>query len=438
MNKKRIETSDSSEAKQPLTNNIPCSPFVQKAMRQYDTKRAAEKFASRVIGTPTDRREKRFVMRALALANVPRGASVLDLPCGVGRLLPLLKQLGYKVTGADVSVHMLTQARRYAGPLGENCLDETDNLQVANIFRTGFDDNSFDAVVCHRLLHYFPEPEVRQQALRELRRICSGPIVVSFLCNLALDAAASYVRDTILCRQARGCIPISYRTFAEDARKAGLVVGKWIPMRPLISKRWYAVLRPDTTRHNRTTNVTACNTTLWHKLGGKLGRVAAIAAVILIGFFISPRIRTILDPHECKVEQIAKEYQDGNDKFYVSANPYLEDLHTNKSLSVIGDLTSVLEKIVSDRSQLKDSFFLISHKDLAKIRKTTVWGKLSFVRTVDVRGQHFVLLSTERSNTSIKPRSQQLQFSNLRETMVCILAKKTQATNGRLIPTPSA
>jgi len=387
-----------------LENDFIGDESVTKARRQYDTKQKAERFALKVKGTLTDRREKKCVRKSLALANVPPGASVLDLPCGAGRLIPLLKRLGYGVTAADVSVHMLEQAQYYTGPFGENCIDETDHFQLADIFETGFDDNYFDAVVCHRLLHYFPKPEVRQRALKELRRICSGPIVVTFLCDFAIDEVWDCVLNAIRRRKPRGCIPISYKVLAEDARKAGLLVKKWMPMRPFISKRWYAVLERDTVHQKHTANMSANNTIFWPKFGSNVGWIAGVAAILLIGLFVSPHARAILDPHECEVERIVKKYQDGNDNFYVCANPHLEDLRTNKSLLVIGNLTTFSEKIAIDHNQSKDSFFLISRKYGERIKDTRAWSQLSLVRNVDVQGEHFVLLSTEKSNTRIEPK----------------------------------
>jgi len=139
------------------------------------------------------------------------------------------------------------------------------------------------------------------------------------------------------------------------------------------------------------------------KLGTKLrwaaGMAASIAAGIMIAFFFLPHIRIILDPHESKVERIVKEYQDGNDHFYVSASPYLEDLRVDKSLSIIGDLTKTSERIASDRKQSRDSFFLVSNKDLPKMKKIGTWKQLSIVREVTVAGEYFVLLSTETNGT---------------------------------------
>jgi len=240
---KRIQTSNASGMRGAAGNNDNRLSSVEDAASRYNTKDKARKFALKMAGTATDRREKRCVEKALA--DVPCGASVLDLPCGAGRLLPLLKKRGYKVTEADISDAMLEQAQLYAGAQTESCLDETVSFRRANVFETGFEDNCFDAVVCHRLFQYFPEAEVRRRALKELARICSGPIVVSFLCNFSVDAVAPYLLDVFHHRR-HGCIPISYKSFAEDAQAAGLVVKRWIPMLPLLSKRWYAVLEKDT------------------------------------------------------------------------------------------------------------------------------------------------------------------------------------------------
>jgi len=226
---------------QPVMNTLGTTSSVQRVISRFGTKHKAQKYASGLVGTATDHREKKCI--AKALENVSRGASVLDLPCGNGRLLPLLKKLGYKITATDSSIHMVAMARHYMGPLGENCIDETDEFQVANILQTSFDDDCFDAVVCNRLFHHFPEAEVRQQILKELRRICKGPIVVSFFCNLAFDAVTFFLKNIIQHKQPNDRIPINYKTFAKNAQEAGLVVAKWIPTRPLISRQWYAVLK---------------------------------------------------------------------------------------------------------------------------------------------------------------------------------------------------
>ena len=396
--------SDSSEFKAGGTNNSKWPVSVKKAMGQYNTRIKAERFALNIIGTATDRREKRCIKKALSLTNVPGGALVLDLPCGGGRLLPLLKERGYWVTAADVSEHMLEEAVRYSGSAVENCPDKRDSFVVANIFQTGFEDNFFEMVICHRLLQYFSEARVRQQALKELARICSGPIVVSFLCNFSADAMASQLRSAIRHRRPRGCRPVSYRDFAEDARAAGLVVKKWIPMRGLVSKRWFAILERDDTGCNKTSS--PCCTILWNTLS----RMGAVAAIILAGFFIATHFRAIAEPHEYSVERIVKKYQDGNDHFYVSNDSHLEDLRTGKTLSILSSITEVSEKIAIDYTELEDSFFIVSHKELSNLRKSPVWRQLTFIRRVNIMGEEFVLFTTEGKSTLTRPRTHEFKY----------------------------
>jgi len=208
------------------------------AVARFDTQAAAEKYARALPGTGTDRRERRCLTRALAGVRV--GAEVLDLPCGTGRLLPLLCGLGYKVTGADSSAHMVEQARQYAAlqglPLG------ADRFFVANILRTPFGDAAFDAVVCNRLFHHFRESEVRRAALRELRRLSKGPIVVSFFRNLGWGAFTFHLKRWLSRSEPKDRIPIRLATFQADIEAAGLRLVRTWAVRPLVTKNWYVLL----------------------------------------------------------------------------------------------------------------------------------------------------------------------------------------------------
>jgi len=168
---------------------------------------------------------------------------VLDLPCGAGRLTPLLVDMGYKVISADSSAHMVRLAGQAS--LRNGLPLAAADFIVASVLATPFSDGEFDAVVCNRLFHHFRESEIRRQALRELKRICRGPIVVSFFCSHALDSVTFCVKQLLAKRRATDRIPISYRVFTRDCQAAGLKVCSIMPTRPGISKQWYLVLRAD-------------------------------------------------------------------------------------------------------------------------------------------------------------------------------------------------
>ena len=93
--------------------------------------------------------------------------TVLDAPCGTGRLFETLSQFTEAPIGLDVSPSML-------GAHGG------DRRVQGSAFAMPFPDQSIDAVVCCRLFHHLQTPEDRRSLIRELLRIGSGPVLMSF------------------------------------------------------------------------------------------------------------------------------------------------------------------------------------------------------------------------------------------------------------------
>ena len=383
--------SNSSQTRSSASEQVAVSESVEWAINHYQDKLRAKRFASRAIHLRTDRREKKCVAKAWKLVNLLPGVSVLDIPCGAGRMLPLLKKWGYTVTGADVSASMVEEARQYAGPNGENCLDNNDQLVVTNVFQTGFENKQFDAVMCHRLFQYFNEPQDRRMALEELHRISKGPVIVSFSCNWSLDAIGYKIRRLLGITRKRSCTPIGATTFAKDIRACGLEVERWIAMRPFISKRWYTVLKPATASCTLADVVSAYRTILW----AALGRLCVVAAAILIGVFVINYATSDSDLRESQVAQILNEYQDGNNSFYVLESPHLQNMSMGKQLSVITEVARICDNITDDQNRSQDSYFLVSSEDMEKIKSTAAFPLLSFVEQVNIGNKKFTLLSTE-------------------------------------------
>src|SRR5439155_21031351 len=50
------------------------------------------------------------------LDDLPRGAAVLDIPCGTGRWIPTMTGRGFRYFGADISRAMVAEARSITGP----------------------------------------------------------------------------------------------------------------------------------------------------------------------------------------------------------------------------------------------------------------------------------------------------------------------------------
>jgi SAM-dependent methyltransferase len=202
--------------------------------------------ASKYAGLTLDARRCRELQCICdALRDVPRGGRVLDLPCGAGQLTNLLVDLGFQVTAADVSTHMLDRAKQAWDAECSNDPDRSEHVRfiAKDVMHTEFPDGYFDAVVCNRLFHHFCEAETRRAALAELGRISRGPVIVFFFNRLALDTVRLAALRLIFGRFRRGRIPISVGRFAAEGTAAGLRLDRVLFTRPGISPQCYGVFR---------------------------------------------------------------------------------------------------------------------------------------------------------------------------------------------------
>jgi len=111
-------------------------------------------------------RDGRLIARLLQRQNLAVGASVLDAPCGTGRLERVLTERSARYVGLDISADMLG---RFAAARVQ-----------ASAWQMPFADGRFDTVVCCRLLHHVAETAPREALLRELVRVARRFVVVSF------------------------------------------------------------------------------------------------------------------------------------------------------------------------------------------------------------------------------------------------------------------
>jgi SAM-dependent methyltransferase len=94
--------------------------------------------------------------------NLPDDAKILDLACGKGRHSVYLNQLGYDVTGADLSENSIAEAKKY----------ENDKLHfVVHDMREPFNEK-FDAIF--NLFTSFGYFENDNDNLRTLKAICES------------------------------------------------------------------------------------------------------------------------------------------------------------------------------------------------------------------------------------------------------------------------
>ena len=119
----------------------------------------------------SDRREKRLLQTILAQAG--RHERLLDVPCGAGRLSGVLSTCADRVYEVDYSYPMLEYCR-------SNAKSYVPLLASANVFALPFRDRAFDMVVSIRVSHHIPAHEDRMKHVRELCRVSSRHVLLTF------------------------------------------------------------------------------------------------------------------------------------------------------------------------------------------------------------------------------------------------------------------
>lgn len=120
----------------------------------------------------TTLREKSLLRRHLASQD--RCGTLLELPCGGGRLSPTLAPFTDLLIQADVGWGQLLHAQRATDGPGDRV------LLAASAFHVPFVDSGVDGVVCVRLSHHLPTREERERLVRELLRVARRFVVMTF------------------------------------------------------------------------------------------------------------------------------------------------------------------------------------------------------------------------------------------------------------------
>jgi ubiquinone/menaquinone biosynthesis C-methylase UbiE len=169
------------------------------------------------------------------LRELPRGAVVLDCPCGTGRLLPVFARLGLRYVGADFSRAMIQEARQAA--------NETTAFGFVNADaeRMPFRDNAIDCVVLWRFFHHLPDERTREAILREAARVTRRQVLVSFYHPLSFTALRRSVQKTFG-RTGFGQAVTHWRLQAE-AEQSGLRVVEFRSYRKYVSINWFVHLQ---------------------------------------------------------------------------------------------------------------------------------------------------------------------------------------------------
>lgn len=115
---------------------------------------------------------------------------ILDVGSGTGFLSLMLTELGYHVTGVDLSAQMIAQASKKAKEKGY-----TIDFHQGDAENLHFPDNSFDAIVNRALLWTLPHPD---RAVREWMRVLRPGGRLCFFLHGPHDTSADIVQRNLV------------------------------------------------------------------------------------------------------------------------------------------------------------------------------------------------------------------------------------------------
>lgn len=163
---------DDAESKSS-THQGPTRESYQQEYQQLDA--AADynlKYQQQVLKRWSTWREYQLLNRLLS--SQPRSRTLLELPCGGGRLSPAMARYADLMIEADVALGQVQYGRT-------NRRSETPQLwMTASALRIPFRDASVDSVVCVRLCHHLPQPKERNRLVSELLRVARRFVVMTF------------------------------------------------------------------------------------------------------------------------------------------------------------------------------------------------------------------------------------------------------------------
>ncbi|MHC4814429.1 MAG: class I SAM-dependent methyltransferase [Planctomycetota bacterium] len=150
-------------------------------LRNYDSERGAHAYRAdyqnKLHRKLSDRLERRIFDKLLR--QLGPCASVLDLPCGAGRLHGLLKDHAPRVIEADFSSTMLALNREHHQELDDRYL-RCSALEIP------LAERSVELVVSVRLSHHINTHEGRRRHLEELFRVAQRGVICTWFSETSL------------------------------------------------------------------------------------------------------------------------------------------------------------------------------------------------------------------------------------------------------------
>lgn len=160
--------------------------------------------------------------------------SILDIPCGTGRITELAAKERLTVSGADISEEMIKVAQKRLSGF------ENVTYQITDIKNMAYPDNYFDCVICIRLFHHLDFND-RVAILKELTRVTKSYVIM----NISFSSPWYRLRRRLkrMIGQHHSLTAVANKDLMRDLKECGLLEVKRKFVLPVISEDLILVLR---------------------------------------------------------------------------------------------------------------------------------------------------------------------------------------------------
>jgi SAM-dependent methyltransferase len=190
------------------------------------------KYEQRLLKRWNTRRE--WQLLGQLLGSRPRSSTLLELPCGGGRLSPPIAAHTDLLIEADVGLGQILYGRRHG------TLEVPRIWMTASAFHIPFRDDSVDGVVCVRLCHHLPTVRERRKLVRELLRVARRFVIMTFFDHHSPKNLLRRARQRFDHKPAKNTM--SMAEVADLAREAGGRLERCPPLSLIGSGHRYALM----------------------------------------------------------------------------------------------------------------------------------------------------------------------------------------------------
>lgn len=174
----------------PSTYQGPTRESYQQEYQQFDAASGYNlKYKQHVFKRWSTQREFRLLDRLLS--SQPRSRTLLELPCGGGRLSSAMAKFTDLLIEADIAMGQVEYSQQHSR------METAQIWMTASALHIPFHNAVVDGVVCIRLCHHLHKPEEREQLVVELLRVAKRFVIVTFFDYNSMKNIIRRVRQPI-------------------------------------------------------------------------------------------------------------------------------------------------------------------------------------------------------------------------------------------------